>query len=107
VYHNADPIPQGACTGIISACTYAGYALETRCHLGKSIVYDTVRKFSWRVDIRHHVIKEVITRVVEEEGEWEDGREVPIARVEDDCIVSTPAADHLAALLKKKITGLL
>jgi len=86
VYHNADPIPQGACTGIISACTYAGYALETRCHLGKSIVYDTVRKFSWRVDIRHHVIKEVITRVVEEEGEWEDGREVPIARVEDDCI---------------------
>jgi hypothetical protein len=41
------------------------------------------------VDVRRHVIKEVITRVLEAEEEWEDGREVPEARAEEDCIVST------------------
>jgi len=86
VYHNADPIPQGTCTGISSPCTFAGYALETHCHLGKSIIYDTVGRFHWQVDVRHHVIKEIITRVLEEEGEWEHGRDVPIARVEDNCV---------------------
>ena len=96
VYHNADPIPQGACTGVGSPCAQAGYALETRCHLGKSIVYDTVGKLGWKVDIRKHVIKEVITHVIEAdvEGGWEDDREegevreVPEARVEEDCVVS-------------------
>ncbi|KAI8989698.1 alpha/beta-hydrolase [Trametes punicea] len=93
VYHNADPIPQGACTGVGSPCSQAGYALETRCHLGKSIVYDTVEKLGWRVDIRKHVIKEVITHVIEADLEdgWEedaDGtwRDVPVARVEEECI---------------------
>ncbi|KAH9901544.1 alpha/beta-hydrolase [Cubamyces lactineus] len=93
VYHNADPIPQGACTGVGSPCAQAGYALETRCHLGKAIVYDAVGKLGWRVDIRKHVIKEVITNVIEAEVEdgWEedvDGswREVPVARAEEDCI---------------------
>ncbi|KAH9857151.1 alpha/beta-hydrolase [Lenzites betulinus] len=93
VYHNADPIPQGVCTGIGSPCAQGGYALETHCHLGKSIVYDTVGKLGWRVDVRKHVIKEVITHVIEAELDegWEedvDGRlrEVPIARAEEDCI---------------------
>lgn len=90
VYHNADPIPQGACTGVGSPCAQAGYALETRCHLGKSIVYDTVDKLGWRVDIRKHVIKEVIMHVIEAEpeGGWDDDREVPLARVEENCLVS-------------------
>ncbi|KAL1944707.1 hypothetical protein VTO73DRAFT_3137 [Trametes versicolor] len=93
VYHNADPIPQGACTGVGSPCAQAGYALESRCHLGKSIVYDTVGKLGWRVDIRKHVIKEVITHVIEAEVEdgWEEdvdgrSREVPAAKAEEDCI---------------------
>jgi len=89
VYHNADPIPQGACTGVASACAQAGYALETRCHLGKSIVYDTVQKLGWHVDVRKHVIKEVILEVLDHEGDWpdEDGfdRAVPVAREEEDC----------------------
>ena len=90
VYHNADPIPQGTCSGVGSPCAQAGYALETRCHLGKSIVYDAVDKLGWRVDLRKHVIKEVITHVIEAEpeGGWEDGRDVPVARVEEDCLVS-------------------
>jgi lipase ATG15 len=69
--------------------------------LGKSIIYDTVSRFHWQVDVRHHVIKEIIERVLEEEGEWEDGRDVPIARVEDNCVVSTNTAEQLAELLKK------
>ena len=95
VYHNADPIPQGACTGVGSPCAQAGFALETRCHLGKSIVYDTVGKLGWKVDIRKHVIREVITHVIEAEPEdgWEEDaegwpRDVPLARVEEDCVVS-------------------
>jgi len=86
VYHNADPIPQGACTGFVSLCSQAGFALETRCHLGKSIVYDTVNKLGWKVDVRKHVIKDVITQVLGVELDWEEGRQVPLAREEEDCV---------------------
>jgi len=89
VYLNSDPIPQGTCTGFGSACVAAGYALETRCHLGKSIVYDTVGKLGWNVDVRTHVIRTVITRVLDLENvQWEEGREVPQAKAEVDCTVS-------------------
>lgn len=97
VYHNADPIPQGACTGIGSACVAAGFALETRCHLGKSIVYDTVGKIGWKVDVRKHPIREVIINVVERGWDLGEGwevdeygamRAVPKARVEENCVVS-------------------
>ncbi|KAJ6525609.1 Alpha/Beta hydrolase protein [Mycena capillaripes] len=87
VFHNADPIPQGTCTGIGSVCAQGGYALETRCHLGKSIIFDTVNRLGWKVDVRKHVIKDVITKVLEAEGvEWEEGRSVPLAREEPDCV---------------------
>ncbi|KAG6910289.1 hypothetical protein DXG01_011686 [Tephrocybe rancida] len=87
VYHSGDPIPQGTCTGFGSPCAQGGFALETRCHLGKSIVFDTVGKLGWRVDVRKHVIRDVITKVLESDGvEWEEGREVPLAREEEDCV---------------------
>ncbi|KAK0228747.1 alpha beta-hydrolase [Armillaria fumosa] len=87
VYHTGDPIPQGTCTGIGSPCTQAGYALETRCHLGKSIVFDTVNVLGWKVDVRKHVIKDVITKVLEADViDWEDGRNVPFPREEEDCV---------------------
>jgi lipase ATG15 len=97
VYHNADPIPQGTCSGMYSPCAQAGYALETRCHLGKSIVFDTVGKLGWRVDVRKHIIREVIEGVLEHDPEtrngdpkweWEEGREVPLAKEELGCVVS-------------------
>ncbi|EKM82470.1 hypothetical protein AGABI1DRAFT_34300 [Agaricus bisporus var. burnettii JB137-S8] len=81
VYHTSDPIPQGTCTGILSLCAHAGYALETKCHLGKSIVFDTVGKLGWHVDVRTHVIKVVIKRLLEDV----DRREVPQAKAEEDC----------------------
>lgn len=89
VYHTADPIPFGACTGPFSPCAQAGYALESRCHLGKSIVYDTVGELGWKVDVRRHPIREVILKVIEDEREWELGRRVPLAREEEECVVSS------------------
>ncbi|KAI0031841.1 alpha/beta-hydrolase [Vararia minispora EC-137] len=85
VYHTADPIAQGTCTGVGSPCVAAGYALETRCHLGKTILYDTVGRLGWHVDVRTHRIADIITRVLDVEEEWEYGRKVPIAREEIDC----------------------
>ncbi|KNZ73790.1 Putative lipase ATG15 [Termitomyces sp. J132] len=87
VYHSGDPIPQGTCTGFGSPCAQVGFALETHCHLGKSIVFDTVGKLGWRVDVRKHIIRDVITKILEIDGvEWEEGRDVPLARAEEDCV---------------------
>ncbi|KAF8735146.1 hypothetical protein AX14_002653 [Amanita brunnescens Koide BX004] len=87
VYHNADPIPAGTCTGFGSSCAQLGYALETKCHLGKSVVFDTVGKLGWNVDIRLHSVRNVIHKVLEiETVEWENGRDVPMARPEVDCM---------------------
>lgn len=98
----------GTCNGILSSCALGGYAMETRfvcltplnccvvyamlyrCHLGKSIVYDTVSTLSWAVDIRTHGIINVIEKILGDP--WppsvEVGREVPIAEEEEDCVVS-------------------
>ena len=110
IYHSADPIAMGTCNGILSSCALAGYAMETRsipttiaagasriltasfhrCHLGKSIFYDTVSNLSWGVDIRTHGIVTVIDKILSES--WapsvEVGREVPESEYEDDCVVS-------------------
>lgn len=41
------------------------------------------------MDVKKHVIKEVINKVLEDDREWEPGREVPKPVAEDeDCIVS-------------------
>lgn len=85
VYHTADPIPQGACTGFRSPCATAGYAMETRCHLGKSIVYDTVGTLGWRVSLHKHRVKYLIWDVLEIDQEWEEGRKVPLAVEESHC----------------------
>jgi len=88
VYHTADPIAMGTCNGGWSSCALGGYAMESKCHLGKSIVYDTVSNFSWTVDIRTHTITNVIERILN--VTWppsvEIGREVPEATPEDDCV---------------------
>lgn len=56
----------GACTGTISGCYVAGFALESKCHNGETILYDTVTVKGWAVDIRTHRISEVIHKVLEE-----------------------------------------
>ncbi|KAF9048570.1 alpha/beta-hydrolase [Panaeolus papilionaceus] len=88
IYHTADPIAMGTCNGILSSCALGGYAMESRCHLGKSIIYDTVSNASWAVDIRTHGIVNVIEKLLSDP--WppsvEVGREVPEAAPELDCM---------------------
>ncbi|KAJ7707369.1 alpha/beta-hydrolase [Mycena rosella] len=88
VYHTADPIAMGTCNGVLSSCALGGYAMESKCHLGTSIVYDTVSNLSWPVDIRTHGIVNVIEKVlgVPWPPSVEAGREVPQAHEEEDCI---------------------
>ncbi|THH32237.1 hypothetical protein EUX98_g1940 [Antrodiella citrinella] len=87
-FESPDPIAMGTCNGVLSSCALGGYAMETRCHLGKSIVYDTVTNLGWAVDIRLHGIVNVIERVLGEP--WPEaekaGREVPELKIEDDCV---------------------
>lgn len=64
IYHTADPIPQGACTGSYSGCYAAGFALESKCHTGQTILYDTVTVKGWSVDVRTHRIGEIINKVL-------------------------------------------
>ncbi|EKM78636.1 hypothetical protein AGABI1DRAFT_41055 [Agaricus bisporus var. burnettii JB137-S8] len=89
VFHTADPIAMGTCNGVLSSCSLGGYAMESRCHLGKTIVYDTVSNLSWSVDIRKHGIVPVIEQVLGEpwQASVEAGREVPRAVPQDDCVV--------------------
>ncbi|KAJ7055515.1 Alpha/Beta hydrolase protein [Mycena amicta] len=95
VYHTGDPIPMGTCTGVTSTCALGGYALETKCHLGQRILYDTVTKRKWSVDSRQHTIQFVIDNVLNEDWEMGEvgldgvrrgGREVPEVDVQDDCV---------------------
>ncbi|KAF8181260.1 alpha/beta-hydrolase [Pholiota molesta] len=88
VFHTADPIAMGTCNGVLSSCALGGYAMETACHLGKSIIYDTVSNASWTVDIRTHGIVNVIEKLLSDP--WppseEAGREVPVAAPQLDCM---------------------
>ncbi|KZS95093.1 alpha/beta-hydrolase [Sistotremastrum niveocremeum HHB9708] len=110
-YHTADPIPMGVCTGPLSSCWLGGYAMESRCHLGRSAVFDTVTKLGWSVDVRTHGIVAIIDRLLSQEwekGTWTDNStdpnpdpskdpgkdkdeggskgELPLALPEDDCV---------------------
>jgi lipase ATG15 len=56
VYHTADPIPNGECVGPTSLCANFGFAMESKCHAGKTILYDTVGKLGWSSSITTHRI---------------------------------------------------
>ncbi|KAJ7582006.1 Alpha/Beta hydrolase protein [Mycena floridula] len=67
VFNTADPIPMGQCTGVTSVCAIGGYALESQCHLGKIIRYDTVGLLGWSSAIGNHLIKTVIEKLLAED----------------------------------------
>ena len=96
IFHTADPIPMGTCTGVLSSCAIAGYAMESRCHLGQTRVYDTVTRYGWSVDVRTHRIGIIIDRLLAEDWDkpGEDGspgREVPeLTSDDEECDVGTP-----------------
>lgn len=67
VYNNADPIATGQCNGAGSVCSSFGYAMESRCHAGKSIVYDTVGKLGWGLTVNAHRIQSLVDDVLGED----------------------------------------
>ncbi|KAH9927261.1 alpha/beta-hydrolase [Fomitopsis serialis] len=94
VYHTADPIAMGACNGVASSCAIAGYAMETKCHLGKVVRYDTVSELGWAVDIRTHGIRVIVEKLLASDwggggdGDDKNGthKAVPDLIDEEDCI---------------------
>ncbi|KAJ2747733.1 putative lipase atg15 [Coemansia sp. BCRC 34301] len=87
VGNTADPVFMGMCTGRTSSCYYAGYALESKCHNGRIMVFDTVARRNWRMDIRHHRINEVIYLVFEPWGNIDSEEAMPLLLPEDkDCV---------------------
>ncbi|KAI9366100.1 Alpha/Beta hydrolase protein [Zopfochytrium polystomum] len=39
--NDGDPVYLGQCRSVTSSCWFGGYALETRCHVGRECVYDS------------------------------------------------------------------
>lgn len=67
VYHTADPIPMGECVGATSLCANFGFAMESKCHSGKSILYDTVGKLGWSSSVVTHRIATLLDTVLDED----------------------------------------
>ncbi|KAK7036135.1 putative lipase ATG15 [Favolaschia claudopus] len=86
VYHTGDPMAMGTCNGVFSVCSLGGFALETRCHLGQRILYDTVTQRGWSVDSRHHSVQYLIDNLFNEDWNPETGEEVPKVDEETDCV---------------------
>ncbi|KAG0302383.1 putative lipase atg15 [Linnemannia gamsii] len=76
--HTADPIFQGVCNGPASTCYYSGFAMESKCHTGRTCVYDPVTEDNWKVDIRTHRLFDTIEGVIKV-------KEVPSCKAEVDC----------------------
>jgi lipase ATG15 len=101
VWHTADPIAMGTCTGSLSTCGVAGYAMESRCHFGNVIEYDTITNLSWSSRLTTHPIVTVIESILSKP--WldaeEQGLEVPAFKRQDDCVVRTRLLDHSVLIL--------
>lgn len=67
VYNTADAIAMGDCVGSTSLCAISGFAMETRCHTGKTILYDTVGKLGWGQGINSHRIAILIEDLLDED----------------------------------------
>ncbi|KAL0563869.1 putative lipase atg15, partial [Marasmius crinis-equi] len=63
VISNADPIVMGVCNGVASSANW-GYAIESRCHLGKIIRYDTTGVLGQLSNIQNHGIGVVIENML-------------------------------------------
>lgn len=82
-----------------------------RCHMGNSIIYDTVTKWNWSVDVRTHPIKVVIDKLLE--VDWNDplgngsvvsnGTAVPVGKPEAECVVRVFHFSNSECLSKKEI----
>jgi lipase ATG15 len=70
-----------------------GFALESKCHTGQTIIYDAVGKLGWAVDIRTHRIGTLIERLLIPDWDKEEasGKEESTAFVSD--LLARPKID--------------
>ncbi|CAG8560065.1 9676_t:CDS:2 [Funneliformis mosseae] len=73
--HTADPIFMGACNGVTSTCYHWGYAMETKCHVGFSCLYDTKSKLGWNSNILKHGLELFIEKVIDKWDKITKGEE--------------------------------
>ncbi len=89
----------GTCTGFGSSCNAVGVALETRCHLGQTVKYDTITQLGWSSNIIHHGIAALVDGVLARQDiDWAGNGikgSVPVAAPETDCVVSLPVHVHV------------
>ncbi|KAH9168814.1 alpha/beta-hydrolase [Lactarius sanguifluus] len=82
------PLPWAPARANSRRAAVAGYAMESRCHLGNIIEYDTVTNLSWSVRLTNHPIATVIDNILSKP--WaaaeEQGLEVPPIKRQDDCV---------------------
>ncbi|KAF8333153.1 Alpha/Beta hydrolase protein [Cantharellus anzutake] len=115
VYNDADPIAMGTCNGPWSFCTRAGFAFESKCRTGKSIVYNTSS-----TSARDKLVRLNDTLAMTLKGRpnpvaahrlayilsvlQDETREVPVARVQGECQVCQTHVIRL--IIPDKIAGL-
>jgi hypothetical protein len=61
--------------------------MESQCHLGNVVLYDTVTKHKWSVGIGNHAIRTIVD-LLSEDFDPENGISVPAAEPQKDCVVS-------------------
>jgi lipase ATG15 len=78
-----DPIFTGDCVGITSTCYWSGYAMESKCHIGKECIYEqNVKKdLDALQSITYHQIEYVIKNILEP-------RPVPVCTFKSNCLAS-------------------
>jgi lipase ATG15 len=59
-----DPVFLGTCRGPTSPCYYAGYALETQCHVGQVLMYNQSSSSSSSIDLVNHRLAHLIEQFI-------------------------------------------
>ena len=80
VYNNVDPIALGTCNGRDSICAHGGYAMESRCRVGRNIVFDLPRT-GMPFPLWYHRLETVFELLKDE------GRDIPSAVDQGECQV--------------------
>jgi lipase ATG15 len=79
--HNADIIFTGKCNGINSYCYIGGYIIRTKCHIGKTCMYDSVNKLKFSESLWNHRLRIIIDKII---PHWLN--DPPICQEQIDCI---------------------
>ena len=79
--HNADIIFTGKCNGINSYCYIGGYIIRTKCHIGKTCMYDAVNKLKLSESLWNHRLRIIIDKII---PHWLN--DPPICEEQTNCI---------------------